>query len=131
MTGANIIFPELKFNKAGTYTYTVKELTPATRDWLIDRRDYRVVIHVTDNGKGALLADVDYPDGCIEFCNIFKDDCLPAARDKEICEAFMCMPFPLFLFMPPQEPEFNKIMVLDPNLFERWNGLFFSEYFED
>ena len=125
MAKNNIIFPELEFKKAGVYTYKIRELSPRSQHWVIDKTEYRVVVTVTDDGAGKLHATLDYPDGFIQFCNVFYEkplcECHKTHHPHKICESFLCMSFPIFVFMPPQKTEFNEIMEIDPCLFERWS----------
>jgi len=64
-------FPDLTFNKPGIYEYTLKELTTSGGGWTTDDRIIRVIITVTDDGFGHLVATVEYPDGFPSFTNIY------------------------------------------------------------
>jgi pilin isopeptide linkage protein len=116
----NIIFPGLTFTSPGVYTYTVKELTPPDAHWQTDGRTYRAVVTVTDNGDGTLEAVVEYPDGFPTFINVHT--CPPPPCD--MCKYFDCLPFPMHWFLPPQKPEYQRLMETSPHVFERWEQLY-------
>ncbi|MCL2499664.1 MAG: hypothetical protein FWE90_04915 [Defluviitaleaceae bacterium] len=65
-------FPDLTFDKPGVYEYTLKELTPSGDGWTTDDRVIKVIVTVTDDGHGNLIATVEYPDGFPTFTNIYK-----------------------------------------------------------
>jgi pilin isopeptide linkage protein len=50
------------FTEAGDYEYTVNESEPLPAGWTSDKKSYRVIIHMEDDGKGNLIASVTYPD---------------------------------------------------------------------
>ena len=59
--GAGFVnFSKLTFAKVGTYNYTIKETGEAPNGWTYDTDPREVEIHVTDGGKGELLAEVKY-----------------------------------------------------------------------
>ena len=66
---ANIKFPQLTFDEPGVYSYTVRELDARQTDWTTDKRAFRVIITVTDDGSGRLAAELEYPDGFPTFTN--------------------------------------------------------------
>lgn len=55
---SNIVFNKLTFNAAGTYNYTMKEVVGSLGGVTYDKAVRNVVIKVTDNGKGQLVAAV-------------------------------------------------------------------------
>ena len=120
----NINFPELEFTSTGVYSYTIKELTPSDRQWETDNRTYRIIITVTDNGEGALFASVDYPDGFPTFVN--KSKCIPPPPPPPVdpCNFFNRLPFPMFLFVPPQKPEYMELIKSSPHMLSWWDNLF-------
>lgn len=63
-------FPELCFTKPGKYNFTIRETSESDDYWLIDLREYRVIITVTEK-DGILTADAEYPDGNPEFTNCY------------------------------------------------------------
>jgi len=115
----NINFPALTFTSPGIYSYTIKELTPTDADWETDKRVYRAVVTVVDNGDGTLVAHLDYPDGFPEFVN--KRTCPPPPPPCDVCKYFDCLPFPMLWFAPPQKPEFICIMESTPDIFDKWD----------
>ena len=117
----SINFPELIFTSAGTYLYTVKELTTSDEEWDTDNRVYRVVVIVADSGNGNLTADLYYPDGMPHFVNIYSGTPKPCCKK---CECFNKLPFPMFLFAPPQKPEFMELMNAEPNVLNLWSNIF-------
>ena len=112
----NIIFPEIAFTTPGVYVYTIKELTTSDENWETDPRVYRAVVTVTDNGTGELEANVDYPDGFPVFINMYRQPEPPS----KVCKCFYKLPFPMFLFAPPQKPEFMELIETHPGFFEWW-----------
>uniref|UniRef100_UPI0026EF0943 Spy0128 family protein n=2 Tax=Enterococcus sp. S86.2 TaxID=3031299 RepID=UPI0026EF0943 len=56
-----ILFDEIKYDKAGTYEYTITEATPSTPELGItyDSTQYKVTVTVTEK-SGKLEADVVY-----------------------------------------------------------------------
>lgn len=70
-------FPDQTFTKPGTYSYLVSEESDNKGNKggiTYDTSVYKVQVKVTDNGKGALQAEVAYPDGQqgIHFKNVYK-----------------------------------------------------------
>ena len=113
----NIIFPDLSFDTPGIYKYTVREMTPPSKDWATDTNEYQVIITVTEGADGKLEAYVEYPDGRIIFSNTYKPDRM------NVCKCFMALPFPMFEFLPPQKPEFEQLLKTQPNVFKHWEEL--------
>lgn len=66
-------FPELTFVAPGDYKYVIKELTPSGNGWEVDTHEYVVIIHVTTDAAGNLVADAEYPQGFPVFVNIFTE----------------------------------------------------------
>jgi pilin isopeptide linkage protein len=66
------VFPELTFQTAGTYDYTLEELTPDGGGWETDKKVVHVIVTVVDDGHGHLIATVSYPDGFPTFTNTYK-----------------------------------------------------------
>ncbi len=52
-------FGEIKFDKAGTYEYTVKETKGSLAGITYDETEHKVTIKVVDDGKGNLVAAAD------------------------------------------------------------------------
>jgi pilin isopeptide linkage protein len=65
----SIEFPEICFTEPGKYVYTIRETTESNQCWLIDDREYRVIITVAENNHNCLTAVVEYPDGLPKFIN--------------------------------------------------------------
>ena len=117
----NINFPELAFTSPGIYSYTIKELTPSYGNWKTDNRVYRVIIRIVKDSDGNLVACPPiYPDGFPKFVNIYYGQ--PPQPPCDVCEDFEKLPFPSFLFSPPQKPEFMEIMESSPQVFD-WEEL--------
>ncbi len=53
-----VVFDTLTFDKVGTYNYVVYENETDGNGITVDKTEYAVVITVTDNGEGQLLAEV-------------------------------------------------------------------------
>ena len=69
---------KLHYDTVGVHNYTVKEVIPSGVDAdnkldgvKYDGSEYDVTVTVTDNGKGSLVAAVDYVDGSVEFENSY------------------------------------------------------------
>ena len=68
-----IEFPEIIFDEVGVYEYTLRELTPSDCDWDTDPSIKKVIITVTDDGYGNLIATTEYSDEQFpEFINVYK-----------------------------------------------------------
>lgn len=85
-------FPKLTFDKPGNYEFTLKELTPSGDGWTTDDREIKVIVRVTDDGHGHLLATVEYPEGFPEFTNRFKVK--PAQFILSACKIAIGAPLP-------------------------------------
>ena len=70
-----ISFTEITYDKAGTYTYTVKEEASTERGVTIDSTVYNITVEVTDSGNGQLAAEVTGADPkALNFKNTYKAD---------------------------------------------------------
>jgi len=78
-----IEFPELTFTSPGRYWYTVRELTPSSRNWKTDDRVYRILVVVRETEDGELEASIEYPDGFPRFVNICCCDCHVCRRNRK------------------------------------------------
>jgi len=67
-------FPDLTFEEAGIYEYTLRELTPSGDGWTTDDRVIRLIVTVVDDRHGNLVATIEYPDGFPSFTNIYRVD---------------------------------------------------------
>ena len=65
-------FPDMTFDEAGVYHYTLRELTPSGDGWTTDDRVIRVVVTVVDDEHGHLVATIEYLDGFPTFTNIYR-----------------------------------------------------------
>ena len=69
-----ITFSEIRFDKAGTYTYEVKENATDEAGVTIDSTVYSITVEVTDDGSGRLVAKVTGADiTALNFVNTYKD----------------------------------------------------------
>ncbi len=66
-----IAFDKITLNKPGIYQYTVKELSASANGWKKDDNVYKITVTVTDNGRGSLTGSIEYPDGKLNFHNIY------------------------------------------------------------
>ncbi len=66
-----VAFKKLTFKKAGTYEYTVAEVAGDLRGVKYDKNEYPVTITVTDDGEGALKAEITSED--VTFSNKFTE----------------------------------------------------------
>ncbi|MDR0885226.1 MAG: DUF5979 domain-containing protein [Clostridiales Family XIII bacterium] len=69
----NIAFPEITYTMAGTHTYTIKELSEGGHGWTTDSATFTATVTVVDNGEGALVATVTYPQEAPEFINTYVE----------------------------------------------------------
>ncbi|MBQ7139035.1 MAG: BspA family leucine-rich repeat surface protein, partial [Clostridia bacterium] len=60
--GSGVVFKPITYDKAGTYTYTIAEVTGTDETINYDENVYTVTVEVTDDGKGNLSAKVTYLD---------------------------------------------------------------------
>ncbi|MBR0575669.1 Cna B-type domain-containing protein [Proteiniclasticum sp. BAD-10] len=65
-------FPALTYTEVGTYTYTVKEVLGTLGGVTYDDTEYTITVTVKDNLDGTLTATLVYPEGGVEFVNIYK-----------------------------------------------------------
>ncbi|MCL2313217.1 MAG: hypothetical protein FWC41_12195 [Firmicutes bacterium] len=68
---ASIKFPFIQFEKPGIYQYNIKETTESGDGWVTDSMEYPVIVTITDDGKGNLESNVDYPEGMPKFVNTY------------------------------------------------------------
>lgn len=121
-----IVFTKLTFTAPGKYLYTIKELTPSSGAWESDKRIYRIVITVSEDEDGKLIASVDYPDGLPKFVNKYHP-CPKPILPCKLCKCFDKLPFPMIWFFPPQLPEFMELLEKSPEVFEKdWWERFFK-----
>jgi pilin isopeptide linkage protein len=64
-----IEFPEICYTEPGKHTYTIREISQPNPCWLTDKREYRVVVTVSESNNGCLSAVVEYLDGHPKFVN--------------------------------------------------------------
>ena len=67
-----VTFSPVTFTEPGVYRFTVRELTPSGENWTTDSRVYPVIVTVTTDGAGYLVAAVSYPEGKPTFVNTYK-----------------------------------------------------------
>lgn len=84
----DILFNPVKFNEAGTFTYTIVEQKPATPESAItyDESVHTVTVTVTKDATGQLNADVQY-DGKKDtptFTNTYTPPTPPTPSEKQI-----------------------------------------------
>lgn len=65
-------FDALKYDKAGTHTYVVREAKGSLRGVTYDASEYVVTVSVTDDGSGRLSAKATSADGQIVFKNAYS-----------------------------------------------------------
>lgn len=75
-----VVFKKMTFNKAGTYTYTIKEIAGNSQYITYDNREYKVTVTIADNmGKGYFDKTVVYSIGnntvnTAQFDNVYTPD---------------------------------------------------------
>jgi pilin isopeptide linkage protein/uncharacterized repeat protein (TIGR01451 family) len=76
-----VVFDTITYNKPGTYNYTISEVDGGVGGYTYDKNTVAVKVVVTDNGAGALVAEVSY-DGSTTFVNTYeaKGEFAPTAQ---------------------------------------------------
>lgn len=86
--GNTVTFKQLEYNTIGTRHYIVEEVVPAQADRLknveYDETQYRVTVSVTDNGAGALEAEITEINGAAGDKIVFKNTFTPDPITVEI-----------------------------------------------
>lgn len=77
----NVVFPNLEFTRAGTYTFTVSEVAGSEARVTYDKRTFTVTVEVADDGSGKLSATVanDALEGAMVFVNTYTPPATPPA----------------------------------------------------
>lgn len=75
----NVVFPNLEFTRAGTYTFTVSEVAGDETRVTYDKQTFTVTVEVTDDGSGKLSVTVanDAPEGAMVFVNTYTPPATP------------------------------------------------------
>ncbi len=68
-----IVFEEIKYDKEGTYEYTIAEEKGNVKHVTYDDSIYKVTVKVTDDLKGMMEAEVDYHGENPVFKNTYKE----------------------------------------------------------
>jgi pilin isopeptide linkage protein len=68
----NVSFPSVSITQAGTYQYTIRELSLSGGGWTVDDANFPVTVTAVDNGAGQLVASVNYPAGTPGFNNVYS-----------------------------------------------------------
>jgi len=92
---------KLTFDKPGVYEYTMEELTKSGEGWETDDKKFKVIVKVEDDGKGKLVATVEYPNGEPEFENKYKTEPVEVvieAKKSAIGAELPCEKFEFGLF---------------------------------
>ena len=77
-----ISFSEITYDKAGTYTYKVKEEATSEAGVTIDSTVYNITVKVTDDGKGSLGTSVSGANiTALNFTNTYKPGEPPKTGD--------------------------------------------------
>ena len=90
-----IKFPAILFKSAGTFHYTIKEITASNEKWITDESVFPVTITITKHGS-SLEAEVDYPSGEAKFVNIFRETekcSVIGHQTVEVCVPVSVKPF--------------------------------------
>src|SRR5699024_1831594 len=77
-----IIFDEITYEVRGEHEYTIREVKGTQGGITYDEAVYNVLVKVADDREGTLTAEVEYPDGTVEFKNTYQ-----AAPDSIVLEA--------------------------------------------
>ena len=90
-------FPELTFNAAGTYEFSVDEITPSGDGWVTDDKVVTVIVNVVDDGHGHLVATVTYPGELPTFTNTYHSN--PVCVVIKGCKLAVGAPLPTGKFL--------------------------------
>lgn len=66
------VFSQINYSAPGVYNYTVCETSPSGNGWTTDGRCYPVIVTVTDDSEGNLIALTSYPEGQPTFVNTYE-----------------------------------------------------------
>lgn len=69
----SIVFEEIKYDKAGTYEYTISEEKGNAEHVTYDDKVYKVTVTVTDDLAGVMKAEVDYHGANPAFNNRYEE----------------------------------------------------------
>ena len=72
--GGTVGFEAISYDKPGTYTYSISEVDDGQKNVTYDAAEHRVMVTVTDDGAGHLVATVTY-DGAV--APVFKNTYTP------------------------------------------------------
>ena len=67
-----IPFEKMKYNKAGTWKYTIEEVKGNDKDIKYDDTEYKLTVNVIDDGIGFLRAEIVNDNGAVIFHNIYE-----------------------------------------------------------
>ncbi|WP_313469113.1 Spy0128 family protein, partial [Carnobacterium sp.] len=73
-TQGDINFEAIKYETAGEYAYTIREVQGDLGGVKYDKNEFKVDVTVVDNGKGQLIASSSYFDGPASFTNTYIPD---------------------------------------------------------
>ena len=71
-SNGNIKFNEIKYTKAGIYNYEIREVKGNLEGITYDEKVFDIVVNVTDDGNGNLVAVANYPENGVIFTNSYK-----------------------------------------------------------
>ena len=83
-----IAFPALTFDKPGTYEFALTELDNAQANVTYDKRAYKVIVTVVDDGLGHLNATVAGDADVLAFTNTYAEPPAPAQPTQPGGKAF-------------------------------------------
>ena len=66
-------FDRITYDQVGEYHYIISELKGTDDRIIYDSKQYNVIVRVTDNNKGNLEVEVDYPNGKPVFVNSYNE----------------------------------------------------------
>ena len=67
-----VVFDAITYTKAGTYTYTISEVSANKSGYTYDAHDVTVTVKIVDDGAGKLVVDDISYDGETTFKNTYK-----------------------------------------------------------
>jgi len=94
----NSIKFKLTFDTPGVYEYTMEELTKSGDGWKTDDGEFRVIVTVEDDGKGKLVASIEYPDGEPDFTNTYETQSVEVIIKATKCAIGAELPYEKFEF---------------------------------
>ncbi len=73
-----VAFDPIELTAKGDYEFVITEVNGRQSGMTYDDAAYRMLVTVSDDGEGGLVASVDYPDGLPRFANSYEEPAQPS-----------------------------------------------------